>query len=327
MSCADDDSKIGHRCGTSKGCNDLWPSYNFDTSQSWCCDAWCYVDKTTCTKEIADKYGFTVDASWLNVDGLMYSYGACEDDQSFPKDPKDAKYDSNNKAVTLTSYAAYTAKTCPYTLQPDGCECTGNNDALGAAEKAKHGVDYGKWCAAWEDGKVTDGVADVVKGFKNGSHTGGGSLGNGCHEHWPNYDYNQHQPWCCDAWCYVPKTCNGTKYGISVDASWTGKDLMYSYGACADWKTRPTKPAKEEAGKAADLSQYTCQTCPWSEAYNKTGSPKAGKTCPSPAYAIQNIEIAACISGATRPTSIIFSSFTASICALVSLLLLGVHLL
>ena len=77
-----------------------------------------------------------MDASWLNVDGLYYSYGACEDDQSFPKDPKDAKYDSNNKAVTLTSYAAYTAKSCPYSSQPDGSEYTGNNDALGAAEKA-----------------------------------------------------------------------------------------------------------------------------------------------------------------------------------------------
>jgi hypothetical protein len=26
VSCANDDSKIGHRCGTSKGCNDIWPS-------------------------------------------------------------------------------------------------------------------------------------------------------------------------------------------------------------------------------------------------------------------------------------------------------------
>ena len=35
--------------------------------------------------------------------------------------------------MTLVSYAAYTAKTCPFTAQPDGCECTGNNDALGDA--------------------------------------------------------------------------------------------------------------------------------------------------------------------------------------------------
>ena len=185
--------QIGHTCGTSKGCNDLWPSSNFDTSQSWCCDAWCYVDPATCTQEVADKYGITVDPSWLNVSGLYYSYGACEDDQSYPKDPKDAKYDKDNKAVTLTSYASYTAKTCPYTLQPDGCECIGDNSALGAAELAKHGADYGKWCAAWEDGWVTAGTADVVKGYNNGSHTGGGSLGAMCHEHWPTYDYAQHQ--------------------------------------------------------------------------------------------------------------------------------------
>ena len=55
------------------------------------------------------------------------------------------------------------------------------------------GADYGKWCAAWEDGWVTAGTADVVKGYNNGSHTGGGSLGAMCHEHWPTYDYAQHQ--------------------------------------------------------------------------------------------------------------------------------------
>ena len=89
----------GHKCGSKKGCNDLWPSYNFDVSQAWCCDSWCYVDNTTCTKEIQEQYGISADPSWLNVPGLYYSYGACEDDQSFPKEPKDAKYDKDNKGV------------------------------------------------------------------------------------------------------------------------------------------------------------------------------------------------------------------------------------
>ena len=89
------------------------------------------------------------------------------------------------------------------------------------------------------------------------------------------------QPWCCDAWCYVSPTCNAAKYGIDIGDSWTGKDLQFSYGACADWKTRPTKPEKETAGKAADLSQYSCATCPWSEAYNKTSNYEAGRTCPA----------------------------------------------
>ena len=112
--------------------------------------------------EIAGQYGFSVDESWLKIPGLYYSYGVCEDDQSFPQDPLGAAYDHHNKAVTLTSRASYTAQTCPYTVQPDGCECTGDNYALGADEKAKHGQDYGRWCAAWEDGLYTDGSACVV---------------------------------------------------------------------------------------------------------------------------------------------------------------------
>ena len=98
------------------------------------------------------------------------------------------------------------------------------------------------------------------------------------------------QPWCCDAWCYVSPTCNAAKYGIDIGDSWTGKNLTYSYGACADWKTRPTKPEKETAGKAADLSQYSCATCPWSEAYNKTSNYYTGRTCPAE-YVIPEVHL------------------------------------
>ena len=205
---------------------------------------------------------------------MYYSYEACEDDQTFPKDPNSgAGYNSDNKAVTMQSFATYTRETCPYTLQPDGCECLGNNDALGDHEKTRHGQDYGKWCAAWEDGLVTAGDAATVSGYQNGSHTGGGSLGEGCHNHWNDTDFHKPQGWCCDAWCYVPMTCNATKYGIDLESSWTGKSLKFSYGACADWRTRPTLPTTEAAGKVADLAQYSCATCPYSEAFDKT--PKA----------------------------------------------------
>ena len=55
---------------------------------------------------------------------------ACEDDQSFPKQSPMAVYDDKNLAVTLNSYATYTAQTCPYTVEANGCACLGNNDAL-----------------------------------------------------------------------------------------------------------------------------------------------------------------------------------------------------
>ena len=113
----------GHTCGTKKECKALWPSYDFDKSQTWCCDAWCYVDAATCTSEIQEKYDLAVEKSWLDVDGLLYSYEVCEDDQSFPKASPVSVYDDQNSAVTLNSYATYTAQTCPYTVPAHGCEC------------------------------------------------------------------------------------------------------------------------------------------------------------------------------------------------------------
>ena len=102
----------------------MWEAdYDFSKDQKWCCDSWCYVNPATCTQQIANQYGFTVNPSWLDIEGLWYSYGVCESDQSFPQDPKGSPYDHTNHAVTLTSTAAYTESTCPYKVQPTGCEC------------------------------------------------------------------------------------------------------------------------------------------------------------------------------------------------------------
>ena len=44
-----------HTGGASLGdsCEGHWPTYNWTDPQSWCCDAWCYVNPTTCTAEVA----------------------------------------------------------------------------------------------------------------------------------------------------------------------------------------------------------------------------------------------------------------------------------
>ena len=117
------------------------------------------------------KYDLDVEKSWLGVEGLYYSYSACEDDQSFPKAFPAAGYNKDNSAVTVKSYASYTAKTCPYTVEPHGCECLGDNSILGQQLKNDHGAHYGKWCAAWEDGKQTAGTEESVRIKKNGAHT------------------------------------------------------------------------------------------------------------------------------------------------------------
>ena len=50
--------------------------------------------------------------------------------------------------------------------------------------------------------------------------------------HWPSYDFNEDQSWCCDSWCYVSNiTCTPEKqkqYGITIGESWTKTNLWYS---------------------------------------------------------------------------------------------------
>ena len=130
--------------------------------------------------------------------------------------------------------------------------------------------------------------------LKNGAHTSTKS----CKQHWPNgmnaswpvdqrtsappnnwYNFSQPQAWCCWSWCYVDRLkCTdevAAKHGIAPPTkSWTGADIWYSYGACADWGSRPTKPPDQANGQAADLSQFSCTEC--SEV---TGKPGAAEMC------------------------------------------------
>ena len=227
-----------HSCGTLSTCDGLWSSYNYNADQAWCCSAWCYVNASTCD---ATAHGIDVARSWATTAEIYYSYGACSDAQ----------------------YTAYTDDTCPYRSTMPGCECTGDNAALGAVELAKHGVHYGKYCAAWEDGKCT---SCQTSSNMLGKHTCDGTHAASCEAHWPSYDFTQDQSWCCDSWCYVDNTtCTPelqAKYGITIADSWTGAELKYSYGACSDPFSAP------QAHEAVDynpqsFSQFDEHTCPY----------------------------------------------------------------
>ena len=102
--------------------------------QSFCCDSWCYVNATTCTKEIQDKHSFSVNSSLLNIPGLYYSYGACADDQTYPQN---IDYSLPVSEPANISYAHYTKETCPYNGQGLGSgfgAAKGPRFALGTAE-------------------------------------------------------------------------------------------------------------------------------------------------------------------------------------------------
>lgn len=267
-----DNVTAGHGCGSVKTCHELWPTYDFQTNQAWCCDSWCYIDRTTCTTEKAAEHGITLEPSWLGVD-LQFSYNACPDPYSSP-----SKYEFEEG----TNYASFNHSQCPYVVTAPGCECMGSNSGLGADEIAFHGKNYGKWCAAWEDGKcdenATKGPGHTCFGVnqtllrimeeeeKEGNHSDHdhdhdeveGLHIESCPDHWPTYNFMASQTWCCDAWCYVnPRTCTAEirqQYGIDMEQSWTGAEAFYSYGACADPITSTMGHKKN--GGVANFAQF-----------------------------------------------------------------------
>jgi len=73
-----------------------------------------------------------------------------------------------------------------------GCECSGNNAALGAVELAKRGSSYGTYCAAWEDGVCNaTGTAATA-----GKHRCDGTNASKCETLWPDRDFTKDQSWC-----------------------------------------------------------------------------------------------------------------------------------
>ena len=243
-----------HSCGTSKSCDSLWSdNYNFNNNQAWCCDSWCYVNRTTCTAAKAQEYGIDVLKSWTEKE-IWYSYDVCPDPYSKPT--------TFTYEPATTNYAQLNMSQCPYVVTAPGCECTGQNANLGADMLAKHGADYGKWCAAWEDGKCNETATGT-----SGVHTCDGTNASSCEAHWPDYNFgNESQTWCCDSWCYVsPATCTAEvqeMYGVDVEQSWTKTDVFFSYAACADEYTAVKSYAMASKG-VADNSQFKPAQCPY----------------------------------------------------------------
>ena len=165
-----------------------------------------------------------------------------------------------------------------------GCECTGDNLALGTAEMTKHGADYGKWCSAWEDGQC-DSTAT-----RGPAHTCKGNQASSCQAHWPSYDFDDDQSWCCDSWCYVSNiTCTPEKqkqYGITIGESWTKTDLWFSYGACPDPFSGPKGVGMEDVS----YSTYSEETCPYT---GKADPELSGCECTGDNKALGEVEMAA----------------------------------
>ena len=95
------------------------------------------------------------------------------------------------------------------------------------------------------------------------THTCKGTRASSCQAHWPSYDFDKDQSWCCDSWCYVSNvTCTPElqeKYGITLGESWTETGLWYSYGACPDAWSAP------KGMEAVSFSTYDKDTCPYTK--------------------------------------------------------------
>ena len=71
-----------------------------------------------------------------------------------------------------------------------GCECSGNNAALGAVELAKRGASYGTYCAAWEDGVCNSTTTTATAG----KHLCAPNASK-CETLWPDRDFTKDQSW------------------------------------------------------------------------------------------------------------------------------------
>ena len=62
--------------------------------------------------------------------------------------------------------------------------------------------------------------------MKNGKHTGGGSLGEGCQNHWPSYDFTTPQVCRCDS---VAARARGGRAHTSFRFTGSGPGLGYGF--------------------------------------------------------------------------------------------------
>ena len=240
-----------HPCeGThSSSCDVLWPDLDWQKDQSQCCDSWCYVNPS-CN---ASYWGIDLQESLLTADNapefkLYYSYGACPDWRTRSNYPPDGSKD----------YSGYSQEDCPYRPFPLGCNCIGNDYASLEQVKIEHGQHYGAWCAAWEDDNCDPSATTAADSPR---HTCSGTQSKSCHDHWPATDWTAHQYWCCDSWCYINATCDGKKHRIDVKASWVSNELLYSYGACGDFNSKPTV-TRGNSGWLANWAKYNKTSCP-----------------------------------------------------------------
>ena len=70
--------------------------------------------------------------------------------------------------------------------------------AVPTEELAKHGQNYGMWCAAWEDGMCTEPTppnGSMVPNKDQGKHSCKGTMAKNCSTHWPSYDFSVDQSW------------------------------------------------------------------------------------------------------------------------------------
>mmetsp|Transcript_9397 Transcript_9397/g.20589 ORF Transcript_9397/g.20589 Transcript_9397/m.20589 type:complete len:1235 (-) Transcript_9397:126-3830(-) len=166
---------------------------------SYCCDAWCYVDLTTC-EGAAGVFESTT------LPGAYFSYLVCSEN------------------VPASELPAAEKTTCLAKYGPDACYCIGDSSALnldssksiqqtragllqllpgGTADTTPPG--YGTSCLAWDQ--------------------------NNCSDYYPNEGSTRWDTWCCRNWCYVNPSCPTAERSWLVNST---TPLFFSWDACAD---------------------------------------------------------------------------------------------
>jgi len=192
----EDGDATKHSVGNLTTCHEMWPDMVVD---DWCCQPWCFVNKTTCPDAVMSS----VDPTAPEAEQLYYSYtSACP---------------------AATTDTMYTDATCPW----GECGCTGTGPGSDALTTAGFSAEYGSYCAAWEDGNCAE-----TGNASTGVHTCGDKKE--CDEMWwknNNTAKLASGDWCCQAWCFVSPACplpDITNSSFNDNST----KLVYSYSAC-----------------------------------------------------------------------------------------------
>lgn len=235
------------------------PSCKGSNPESWCSQAWCYVDPCDCDIATIPKVSSYLPDAKYQGKPVYYSYETCGGKDSYTtKHHKTAcvnqatKDECSAQAKCLwhegkcggKDVMGYCKKPLPVNIWGENnCRCVGIDGQPGTMEvrvgtekevTMEYPADLGATCDAWDMGRHPECSGPKV------------------------------EPWCNDRWCYVdPCTCDhdipptGSNY--MPESTFQGKQIFYSYATCGTENRYSATHRKRALKKQAEV----CYASAW----------------------------------------------------------------